>query len=381
MKLFCTHQDRALIPAMQSLAAVAGIKLEVIDIPLPYRRSNYDDCWSEGEPRTPPDDYPLPDVASYGLDNGQTCFASLPALRMLPNLAPYAIPVLYNGQNLRHIEGQKHAPLFLPQDEAQIISLMTLPGSGSSPKYRRTEPGRIIEVRGVCNGVSTTPVAALLAATFASDLDPGKAGERATEPPHLPRVCLVDISGSHVPYRHYFATGEDAGVTWADLCQPGQVLGSRLAQALPRWQGVSYLSGAGFLTQIPPNQIDSMIRTLRGCFDFVVLDRGSMGHVVVSEGSDNEVWVCNCTLESLFAWKEVSVKRGNLVLWPEGPIPVSQMVQALRGRGIRPVALGAKHRYAKQVGRDGFLWPPPKDCRRGLEYMVEHLRVKEASWM
>ncbi len=139
------------------------------------------------------------------------------------------------------------------------------------------------------------------------------------------------------------------------ICAPGQVLSSCLPSLCRDGRGGLYLSGAGSLTQIPPNQIDSRF-VLCGRFSTSWCWIGGLWGTWYSWAA-NEVWVITPWNRCLRGRKSGQTRELGCC-GPEGPIPVPD--------GTGPWAWISQWLWEQNTvtpNKWARARPPPKDCR------------------
>lgn len=388
--LFCLEDESAWRERLRRLAALAGVSPEFRESPAPPRdigateglasvRSGGSSASAAGGGLELDGDYPppppnwVPPAGGLGTD----WFSGSPGTtsESLALTSPRAAASAPRGAVVVSLAGDGiEAGLVLPQDEAQVLNLLTSQG----------EEGLLVGVHGLAAGVNSTLVAALLAGAMSEVFEESPRGdwddEFAFETPVAPGdrgVCLVDFTGSTLPLSSYLAPVSGNNCDWRDLVSPGLPAPARLAGGLPRWGEVAVLSGSGFLERHQRPQAEAVLRGLRRAFSLVIVDFGS-GKSLVDCPEAAEVWVGHSERASVLAWEDLPLPLGpqtarevniHLVCQPFGGLSAYQAGLAMELVHLDyPVFYPGKHpKDEKLWQREGIVWPPTK--RTHAEYL------------
>lgn len=369
--LFCVPDDAVLLREITRLANLGGVSLNVITCspqpPSPRLstslRSKTDNHSGVAAPTlvSPP-----PSTCSGEAGTSDSLVLTSPLAR--PSAPPQSVVIGLAGSG-------QDADLVLPQDGEQVLNLFA----------SRRRVAKILGVRGLVAGVNTTVVAALLAQTWfyrAGDSDSlplkqwGKTRNCATS------VCLVDLTGSVLPLGDYLAPVEGENWDWRDLLHPGLPAPSRLAQGLPRWGEVSFLSGSGFIPTRNFSHVQAVLNALAQAFDIVVVDCGT-GIVPLDFIPDVTLWVGNSTRQTALAWGDLPptiLSAANrtlsyLIQEHTGPLSPRQVNRVLSQIHEEIPVFGLKNqrKNQKQWDSETISWPPHRRIANELETIVQVL--------
>lgn len=355
--LLCTRDETVLIDEISRLAHLAGIELK-LDL-----RIGHSEDSTESDTLLSLANADAEDKLAYRDDISESRWPRDTLVLTSPRTWYFgprrAVVVSLTGDSEQH-------GLVLPQDEEQILSLLT------SERVK----AKIIGVRGLISGVNTTAIAALLAqACFDRFAIRAKSRDNTTL---SNAVCLVDFTGSTLPLGDYLAPVQGRNWDWHQLLRPGLPAPARLAAGLPRWEQVAVLSGSGFIPPSKYSQSQAVIRALSQGFNVVVVDLGT-GLVPADISLDAQVWVGNSSRRTVLAWEDLILPGdigtseicNYLIQEATGTLPANQVNQALRQahQDVEVFRFLNHPKDQKLWDCEGIFWPPTRKLASELDFL------------